>query len=57
MTLIKLPDHLVKIASASALDFSSTSSSGTEPSAKLSLNISAFNGNTTNFGGNRNGNK
>lgn len=27
------------------------------PSAKLTLNINAFNGNKTNFGGRRNGNK
>ena len=32
-------------------------SSGDAPSAKLTLNINAFNGNRTNFGGNRNGNK
>jgi hypothetical protein len=34
-----------------------TFSSGEMPSSKLTLNISAFNGNKTNFGGNRNGNK
>ena len=59
MTLIKLPDHPVKVAcvyapaSATELAFSSDGA----PSAKLSLNINAFNGNNTNFGGNRNGNK
>lgn len=60
MTLIKLPDHPVKVASASApvsaLDFSSTARAES-PSAKLSLNINAFNGNNTNFGGRCNGNK
>ncbi len=56
MTLNKLPHHPVKTASASAsasateLAFSSDSA----PSAKLTLNINAFNGNKTNFGGNRN---
>lgn len=54
MTLIKLPDHPVKVASApapvSALDFSSTARAKS-PSAKLSLNINAFNGNKTSFGG------
>lgn len=53
MTLIKLPQHSVKIADATDLAFSS----GDAPSAKLTLNINAFNGNKTNFGGNRNGNK
>ena len=54
MTLIKLPQHPVKTASASAeLDFSGSEA----PSAKFTLNINAFNGNKTNFGGNRNGNK
>ena len=59
MTLNKLPRHCVKVASAPAtatateLAFSSDSA----PSAKLTLNINAFNGNKTNFGGNRNGNK
>lgn len=64
MTLIKLPDHPVKVASScvytpapvSALDFSSTARAES-PSAKLSLNINAFNGNNTNFGGRCNGNK
>jgi hypothetical protein len=45
MTLIRLPNPPVKIAS-SDLNFSSTSS----PSAKLTININAFNGNKTNFG-------
>ena len=60
MTLIKLPDHPVKVACVytpapapvSALDFSS-SHRAESPSAKFSLNINAFNGNTSNFGGNR----
>jgi hypothetical protein len=55
MTLIKLPDHPVKVASASATELAF--SSGDAPSAKLSLNINAFNGNKTNFGGKCNGNK
>ena len=38
---------------SSKLSFSSDGA----PSAKLTLNINAFNGNKTNFGGNRNGNK
>lgn len=45
MTLIKLPHHPVKTASAE-LDFSSVVSH----SAKFTLNINAFNGNKTNFG-------
>jgi hypothetical protein len=53
MTLIKLPDRPVKVASAE-LNFSSDA---TAPDAKLSLNINAFNGNKTNFGGKCNGNK
>ena len=52
MTLIKLPQHPVKTASAE-LDFSGD----VAPSAKLSLNINALNGNKTNFGGRCNGNK
>ena len=58
MTLIKLPDHPVKVACVyapapvSALAFSSRARAES-PSAKLSLNINAFNGNTSNFGGNR----
>jgi hypothetical protein len=65
MTLIKLPHHLVKTASASApapasasvsvADSTELAFSGTDaPSAKLSLNINAFNGNKTNFGGRNN---
>ena len=42
MNLIRLPNPPVKIAS-SELNFSC-------PSPKLSINISAFNGNKTNFG-------
>ncbi len=53
MTLNKLPQHSVKIADATELAFSS----GDAPSAKLTLNINAFNGNKTNFGGKCNGNK
>ena len=45
MTLIRLPNPPVKLAS-SELDFSS----GRAPSSKLTININAFNGNTTNFG-------
>ena len=63
MTLNKLPQHPVKTATATASATASAnatelafSSDGT-PSAKLTLNINAFNGNKTNFGGNRNGNK
>jgi hypothetical protein len=56
MTLIKLPHHPVKTATASAsvsvADSTELAFSGTDaPSAKLSLNINAFNGNKTNFGG------
>ncbi len=50
MTLKTLPATSVNSAE---LSFSSDSA----PSAKLTLNINAFNGNRTNFGGNRNGNK
>ena len=46
--------HPVRVAAVSALDFSAP---GRNPSAKLSLNITAFNGNKTNFGGKSNGNK
>ena len=56
MTLNKLPQRSVKIASvplATELAFSSDGA----PSAKLTLNINAFNGNKTNFGGKCNGNK
>jgi hypothetical protein len=52
MTLNKLPHHPVKTASASATELAFSSDSA--PSAKLTLNINAFNGNKTNFGGNRN---
>jgi hypothetical protein len=45
MNLIRLPNPPVKIASCE-MNFSST----TSPSAKLTININAFNGNTTNFG-------
>ncbi len=44
MTLIRLPNPPVKLASV--LDFAC----GTAPSSKLTININAFNGNTTNFG-------
>jgi len=50
MTLIKLPHSPVKTASAE-LNFSSDA---TAPDAKFSLNINAFNGNKTNFGGSGN---
>lgn len=64
-SLIKLPSRPVKVASATATDSSSSSvkiselsfSSAEEPSSKLTLNINAFNGNKTNFGGKCNGNK
>jgi len=49
MTLIKLPHSPVKTASAE-LNFSGD----VAPSAKLTLNINAFNGNKTNFGGSGN---
>jgi hypothetical protein len=45
MTLIRLPHPPVKFAS-DCLDFSSVKA----PSAKLTININAFNGNTTIFG-------
>lgn len=45
MTLIRLPNPPVKLASAS-LEFSGAEA----PSSKLTININAFNGNTTNFG-------
>ena len=45
MTLIRLPNPPVKIAS-NELHFSSADA----PSAKITFNISAFNGNNTNFG-------
>jgi hypothetical protein len=54
MTLNKLPHHPVKTASASASATELAFSSDSAPSAKLTLNINAFNGNKTNFGGNRN---
>ena len=57
MTLNKLPRHCVKVASAPATATELAFSSDSAPSAKLTLNINAFNGNKTNFGGNRNGNK
>ena len=50
MTLIKLPQRPVKTATATELAFSS----GEMPSSKITLNINAFNGNKTNFGGNCN---
>ena len=55
-SLIKLPQHPVKTATATAtaeLDFSGRDA----PSSKLTLNINAFNGNKTTFGGKCNGNK
>lgn len=45
MTLIRLPNPSVKLASTS-LEFSDSEA----PSSKLTININAFNGNTTNFG-------
>ena len=57
MTLNKLlpilPLKTTSVPLATELAFSSSDA----PSAKLTLNINAFNGNKTNFGGNRNGNK
>ncbi len=45
----------IKTLPMPAIAFSSAENDA--PSAKLTLNITAFNGNKTNFGGNRNGNK
>ncbi len=59
-SLIKLPSRPVKVASEYASATESTElafSSGDAPSAKITLNINAFNGNKTNFGGKCNGNK
>ena len=59
-SLIKLPKHPVKTATATATASESTElafSCGEMPSSKFTLNINAFNGNNTNFGGNRNSNK
>ncbi len=57
MTLNKLlpvlPLKTTSVPLATELAFSS----GDAPSAKLTLNINAFNGNKTNFGGKCNGNK
>ncbi len=60
MTLNKLPSMLPFKTTSMPLANELTEltfSSGETPSSKLTLNISAFNGNKTNFGGNRNGNK
>ena len=57
MTLNKNPQHSIKVADAAASATELSFSSDGAPSAKLTLNINAFNGNKTNFGGNRNGNK
>ena len=54
MTLKTLPTPL-PATSVDSVELSFSSSDA--PSAKLTLNINAFNGNKTNFGGNRNGNK
>ena len=57
MTLNKIPQHSIKVADAAATAAATASetelsfSSDGAPSAKLSLNINAFNGNKTNFGG------
>lgn len=64
-SLIKLPSRPVKVASATATATDSSCvkirelcfSTAEEPSSKLTLNINAFNGNKTNFGGKCNGNK
>lgn len=56
-SLIKLPQHPVKTATATASATELAFSSDDAPSSKLSLNINAFNGNKTNFGGKCNGNK
>ena len=49
MTLNKNPQHSIKVADAAATELAFSSDGA--PSAKLSLNINAFNGNKTNFGG------
>ena len=49
MTLNKIPQHSIKVADAAATELAFSSDGA--PSAKLSLNINAFNGNKTNFGG------
>ena len=61
-SLIKLPSRPVKVASEYATATATESSelafsSGDAPSAKITLNINAFNGNKTNFGGRCNGNR
>jgi len=54
MSLIQIPERPVRLASVAkvGLNFACQqhSTKPKPPSAKLSLNISAFNGNTTNFG-------
>ncbi len=56
-SLIKLPKYPVKTATATANATELAFSGDVAPSSKLSLNINAFNGNKTNFGGKCNGNK
>ena len=52
MSLIQIPERPVRLASVAkvGLNFACQQHSTKPPSAKFSLNISAFNGNTTNFG-------
>jgi len=52
MSLIQIPERPIRLASVAkvGLNFACQQHSPKPPSAKLSLNISAFNGNTTNFG-------
>ena len=55
MTLKTLPSSTLPATSVETAELSFSSDGA--PSAKLSLNINAFNGNKTNFGGRCNGNK
>jgi hypothetical protein len=48
MSLIQIPERPVRLASVAKVGLNFACQQ--PPSAKLSLNISAFNGNTTNFG-------
>jgi hypothetical protein len=52
MSLIQIPERPVRLAPPAkvGLNFAGQQHSIKQPSAKLSLNISAFNGNKTNFG-------
>jgi hypothetical protein len=48
MSLIQIPERPVRLASVAKVGLNFACQQ--PPSAKLSINISAFNGNTTNFG-------